>query len=267
MIMKKPLKIIAIVLGVLALLYGVILWYFWPFWRQFHTVWIHTDSTGNPETLFSGGPPYSDEAKTWKVIQKRELSGLIRVFNKRTGVIKREFSVRNGVLNGKEMMFDESGKIAVSEVEYGNGQLNGAYIGRYANGMVGDFRLYTNGVEEGVCLTFFEDGRVASIFNFKRGCITGNARSWDEAGNLLQNAFYDDNNRPIGGVVLAGGTGQGPREVYDVVKKSKLTVDAFQQTLTEAEKRQPTIYELLHSQSLKEEDAAILEAACSNKGE
>jgi hypothetical protein len=248
-VVKKPLKIIASVLGALAVAYGIILCYFRPFWRQFHTVWIYTDSTGHSETLFSGGPPFSDEAKTWRVIRRNELSGLIRVLNKRTGVIKREFSVREGVQNGKDLVFDESGKVAVSEVEYCNGQLNGVYIGRFANGMVGDFRYYTNGVQEGVGLTFFEDGRAASIFNFKGGSLTGVAKSWDEVGNLLDHAFYD-NSRPTGGVVLVGGAGQGPREVFDVIKRRTMTVAAFQQTLTKAERRQPSIREWAHLMSL-----------------
>ena len=107
---------------------------------------------------------------------------------------------------------------------------------------------------------FYDDGRLASIYNNKEEYIKY-SKVWDEDGNLVQHAFYDDCMNPTGGVVLVG----GKREVFDEAKRQKMTVEDFQKTLTESEKYQPKIWELPKFFTLDAEVIAILEKECSKQ--
>jgi antitoxin component YwqK of YwqJK toxin-antitoxin module len=277
--MKRLIKIAVIVSGIIALSYLVAFLYYWPFYKQFHTVWIVTDSNGTSEKLFSGGPPFSYDSDAWDMIRERRISGLIRVYQKWTGALKIEFFVKNGKRHGtkKEFfvrsdvnqdstrgVFEEVGKVALSEIQYRDGQMHGFYIERYQNGMLGGLRSYTNDVEEGFSLMFYDDGRLASIYDDKGNHLKIKySKIWDEDGNLVEHAFYDDIRNLTGGVVRVGYDGQGKREVYDEVKKQKMTVEDFQKTLADAEKYQPKIWELQKFFSLDPKIIAILDKECS----
>lgn len=281
--MKRLIKMAVIVSGIIALSYLVAFLYYWPFYRQFHTVWIVTDSNGTSEKLFSGGPPFSYDSDPWDRIRERRISGLIRVYQKRTGALKMEFFVKNGLLHGtkKEFfmrvdvaqdstrgVFEEVGKVALSEIEYWGGKMHGLYIERYQNGMLGELRSYTNDVEEGVEFMFYDDGRLASIYDDKGNHLKIKySKVWDEDGNLVQHAFYDNYRNTTGGVVRVGYDGQGKREVYDEVKKQKMTVEDFQKTLTDEEKYQPKIWELPKFFSLDPKIIAILDRECAKHTE
>jgi len=262
--MKRFLKVGLFLLVAYAVIYLIILICHWPFYKQFHAVWIVTNPEGLTETLFSGGPPYSFESDAWDMIRERKLSGLIRVYSKQTGLIQKEFSVRDGMLVGTEKIFGENGKVAIYETQYRNGKMHGLYIGRHSNGMLGTLRSYTNDVEEGIGLMFFDDGRLASIYNNKGKHVKIKySKVWDENGNLVQHAFYDDCMNLTGGVVRVGYKGKGKRVVYDEVKKQKMTVEDFQKTLSDAEKYQPEIWELQKFFSLNPEIIAILDQQSS----
>ena len=198
--MKKLLKIGLILLVACAVIYLTILAYYWPFYKQFHTVWVLTTSEGTAELFFSGGPPYSFESNAWNIIRERKLSGLIQVHSKQSRLIQKEFSVRDGMLNGKEKIFEENGKVALSEIEYRDGKMHGLYIRRHSNGMLSALLNYTNDVEVGMGLMFYDDGRVAFINNNKEKHLKNKfSKIWDEEGNLLEHAFYDDCMNPTGG--------------------------------------------------------------------
>jgi hypothetical protein len=174
---------------------------------------------------------------------------------------KKEFFIRSDVdQDSTRGVFEEVGKVALSEIEYRDGKMHGLYIERYQNGMLGGLRSYTNDVEEGFSLMFYDDGRLASIYNNKEEYIKY-SKVWDEDGNLVQHAFYDDCMNPTGGVVLVG----GKREVFDEAKRQKMTVEDFQKTLTESEKYQPKIWELPKFFTLDAEVIAILEKECSKQ--
>jgi antitoxin component YwqK of YwqJK toxin-antitoxin module len=175
-------------------------------------------------------------------------------------LIQKEFSVRDGILNGTKKLFEEKGNVAISEVQYGGGKIHGLNIRRHSNGMLSALLSYTNDVEEGIGLMFFDDGRLASIYNNKGTHLKIKySKVWDENGNLLQYAFYDDCMNPTGGVVLVGYDGKGKREVFDEGKRQKMTVEDFQKSLTEVEKYQPKIWELPKFFSLDPEIIAILD--------
>jgi antitoxin component YwqK of YwqJK toxin-antitoxin module len=276
--MKRLTKVAVIVSGILALSYLVTFLYYWPFYKQFHTVWIVTDVKGTSEKLFSGGPPFSYDSDAWDRIRERRISGLIQVYQKQTGALKMEFSVKNGKRHGttKEFfmrsdvdqdstrgVFEEVGKVALSEIEYRDGKIHGLYIERYQNGMLGGLRSYTNDVEEGVDLMFCDDGRLASICNKKGQQLVGISKEWDAEGNLVENTFYDDCMNSTTGFLRVGYDGRGKREVYDVVKRQTMTVEDFQKTLTDEEKYQPKIRELPKFFSLDPKIIAILDKECS----
>ena len=272
--MKKLLKIGLILLVAYAVIYLIIFAYYWPFYKQFHTVWVLTTPEGVTEPFFSGGPPFSYDSDAWDKIRAKRISGLIRVYQKWTGALKMEFSVKNGKLHGTEKeffmrvdvdqdstrgVFEEVGKVALSEIEYRDGKMHGLYIERHQNGMLKALLNYTNDVEVGMGLMFFDDGRVALINNNKGKHLKNKfSKIWDKEGNLLEHAFYDDYMNPTGGVVLVG----GKREVFDETKRQKMTIAAFQETLTDAEKYQPKIWELSKFVSLDPEIIAILEKEC-----
>ena len=269
--MKRLIQIIVIVSGIVTLSYLIAFFYYWPFYKQFHTVWVLTTPEGVTEPFFSGGPPFSYDSDAWDKIRAKRISGLIRVYQKWTGALKMEFSVKNGKRHGikKEFfmrgdvdqdstrgVFEEVGKVALSEIEYRDGKMHGLYILRHSNGMLSALLNYTNDVEVGMGLMFFDDGRLASIYDDKgHHPKIKFSKIWDEEGNLLQHAFYDDTRNLTGGVVLVG----GKREVFDETKRQKMTIAAFQETLTDAEKYQPKIWELSKFFSLDPEIIAILE--------
>ena len=71
--------------------------------------------------------------------------------------------------------------------------IDGTAIEYYENGLVKSEGLYKKTNKEGEWVTNYRSGKISSIYNYKDGIFVGEAKSYNEAGNLTSNSIFDKN--------------------------------------------------------------------------
>ena len=71
--------------------------------------------------------------------------------------------------------------------------IDGTAIEYYENGLVKSEGVYNKTNKEGEWVTNYRSGKISSIYNYKDGIFVGEAKSYNEAGNLTNNSIFDKN--------------------------------------------------------------------------
>jgi antitoxin component YwqK of YwqJK toxin-antitoxin module len=104
--------------------------------------------------------------------------------------------VKNRVLYYDTMLF--TGKVTQlynsgdtqSVTEYKNGKQNGVQISYYENGRVNEARYYIDGRKEGEHQAWWENGSQKFVYHFKNDVFDGSVKMWNESGMLFNDFNY-----------------------------------------------------------------------------
>ncbi|WNH14097.1 toxin-antitoxin system YwqK family antitoxin [Thalassobellus suaedae] len=101
-----------------------------------------------------------------------------------------EFKVKNGLLNGLNIVFHSNGEI-FSKSNYQNGTLNGEEKIYSLSGKLKTINKYKNGIRYGKSLSYFENGQLKSESKIEDEKVIESV-SYDLIGNIVSQIFIDD---------------------------------------------------------------------------
>ena len=93
------------------------------------------------------------------------------------------------LFTGKVEKRDLNGK-TISTTEYLNGLQHGINVTYYENGRVNEERYFQYGRKEGEHKGWWQNGSVRFVYNFKNDVFDGNVRMWDENGMMFNDFNY-----------------------------------------------------------------------------
>lgn len=120
-----------------------------------------------------------------------------------SGKVEREFSVRQGTLNGPCLVYYENGKIERRGV-FRDGREEGTSQLYFNTGELKGEATFSQGVKHGETRLYFRDGALKSVMTFEYGNATGSQRMYYPSGQLAAELTF------------AGGLKEGPiRQYYE----------------------------------------------------
>jgi|GEM_PF-6912968 len=114
------------------------------------------------------------------------------------GMIKTASSYSNGVLNGPQFEYSRRGQIE-QETNFANGKKNGLYV-KYKFGRPVEKMYFANDKLDGAS-TYFQNGNIQRIVNFKDGIQHGAMMWYDEKGKLVMEYEYENGKKVKGSIV------------------------------------------------------------------
>ncbi|WP_372800300.1 toxin-antitoxin system YwqK family antitoxin [Lutibacter sp.] len=105
-----------------------------------------------------------------KIFQENSAISIVKFFTIK-GVLESEGQLNQKNRIGKWVFYHKDGKTMLSE------------------------EFYVNGLLEGVSKTYFENGKIAEILNYKQGKLQGNVKRYSDTGVLLDDLNYEDGKR------------------------------------------------------------------------
>ncbi len=166
----------------------------WIFFNKDGTIkWEKSYYAGAPEGkhiyYFPDGNLYKIE--TWKAGQ---LTGTKKEFykgkNGQAGKLKKEINYKNGEFDGAYRTYQENGQIAIEQF-FKNGQKDGLCSYYYDDGKLFYTENYADGKREGQVKRLFPDGKTWIIERYKKGKKNGYWEEYYEDGTLKYEAKWD----------------------------------------------------------------------------
>lgn len=107
-----------------------------------------------------------------------------------SGKIKTIISYLHGVKQGPEIRFENSGYV-VSKTTFVRNQMDGEFRA-YSRGIVIERKFYKGGELNGVVQKYYPDGSIQEESNYVKGVIDGEARWYDQQGNVTIRYVYEN---------------------------------------------------------------------------
>ncbi len=108
-----------------------------------------------------------------------------------SGRVKREYTFKNGNLNGPCKEFYASG-IVERESIMENGLENGLSKNFHQSGQIAGEAFFRNGEKDGVAKLYYESGAIQSIMNFSNGKMVGKQQVLYESGQVEVEVEFDN---------------------------------------------------------------------------
>ncbi|MCW3083187.1 MAG: hypothetical protein JWP12_553 [Bacteroidetes bacterium] len=124
-------------------------------------------------------------------IEVKNETGDIKTFYK-TGTPAIEYTLKQGALEGKRILYFTTGKVQKEEM-YKNNELNGATKIYYASGKLKSEENYADDEKNGKCTDYYENGKIKSEEYYVAGKQHGVCKYYDATGKLTNTyVYYND---------------------------------------------------------------------------
>ncbi len=112
------------------------------------------------------------------------------------GILESEGLMKGKNREGKWLFYHPDGNSVMSEENYENGKLHGAYKTFYASGETTEETSYKNGLQDGSYKKYSIKGFLYQHFNYSRGKLNGMAIYYSrKSGDLIKKGPFKDNLR------------------------------------------------------------------------
>ena len=95
------------------------------------------------------------------------------------------------VPGGEHMEYHENGQLKIEGQYDDNSQRTGLWISYYEDGTKWSESYYVNGVQDGHSLTFFPNGQVRFVGEYKQGEKIGEWTFYDESGEVTNTEVFE----------------------------------------------------------------------------